>query len=124
MPGCVLVVDDDATSRELLAEFLRDAGYDVVSASDCAEAVVAAAGPRTVDLAVLDMNLPDGDGLELLASLRALRPDLRALILSGVDEGEVRAMAAQRGLAIDGCITKPFSLALIAGRLESLVPQS
>ena len=76
MPGAgperarVLVVDDEATIRELLSGSLRFAGFEVVTAASGAEAV-RAAGRSRPDLILLDVMMPDGDGFEVARRLRA-----------------------------------------------------
>ena len=66
----MLVVDDEATIRDLLSGSLRLAGFEVVTAASGAEAVRAAASSRP-DLILLDVMMPDGDGFEVARRLRA-----------------------------------------------------
>ena len=85
----ILVVEDHRTTRTFLADNLSADGYEVIEAEGMAEArhLLSATFP---DLAIVDLGLPDGDGLELLAHVRAadriagrLDPDLPLLVLSG-----------------------------------------
>src|SRR5581483_7875476 len=85
----ILVIEDHKNTRTFLADNLSADGYEVLAAADLAEAhhLLATAFP---DLAIVDLGLPDGDGLELLAHVRAadriagrLDPDLPLLVLSG-----------------------------------------
>ena len=69
-PARVLVVDDEATIRDLLSGSLRLAGFEVMTAASGAEAVRAAASSRP-DLILLDVMMPDGDGFEVARRLRA-----------------------------------------------------
>ena len=66
----VIVVDDDADIRGLIVDQLRQENYDLLSASNLAE-LRQALRDQPVDLIVLDLNLPDGDGLSLCRELRA-----------------------------------------------------
>ena len=69
----LLVVDDEATVRELLSAALRFAGFEVTSAATAGEAV-AAATAEPPDLVLLDVMLPDMDGFEVVRRLRERRP--------------------------------------------------
>jgi two-component system OmpR family response regulator len=72
-PGRLLVVDDEATVRELLSAALRFAGFEVTSAATAGEAV-AAATEQPPDLVLLDVMLPDMDGFEVVRRLRERHP--------------------------------------------------
>jgi DNA-binding response OmpR family regulator len=108
----VMVVDDEQTSRMLLTDFLSDSGFDVECAPDCRTALRLASG-SSFAIAILDLNLPDGSGLDLLRRLREGRPGLKAFFLSGTPSDEVLRECAHRGLSVDGCVTKPFSLTVL-----------
>jgi len=77
----VLIVDDEKTQRELLAGFLKKRGYEPVCAGSFAEALKLFQ-KRGFDVAVLDLKLPDGTGIELMKKLRAIDPDIGAIILT------------------------------------------
>ena len=106
--GVVLVVDDEAGIRELLARALARAGHEVTTAGSAAEAS-ALLERLTYDVLVVDRNLPDGDGLELAGAARRQRPEL---------EGRVILMTGQLGPAdapsreMEGVpvLRKPFDL--------------
>lgn len=112
----VLVVDDDRELAELLAETLVRLGHEVVTASRGHEAIAIAA-EFMPDVALLDIVLPDINGITLAAVLRGVVETkcLRVVGLSGV-EAERLATACERGI-FDGQLVKPVSLAAI----ESLV---
>ncbi len=101
----VLVVDDDSAARRTLVELLEHAGYEVIAASNMTEARRVAANEEPA-LAVLDLVLPDGDGLSLLGDLRASWPGLPALIVTGYVEPRSIVEAMRRG-AVD-YLGKPF----------------
>jgi CheY-like chemotaxis protein len=81
----ILLVEDHDDSREFLRRLLRGWGYDVQAAGDM-HAALALAQNFAFDLLLSDLSLPDGDGCELLAQLRATRPageNFHAIALSG-----------------------------------------
>ena len=106
MIGLVLIVDDDEALSENLAEIVQELGVQTVIAPDRRSALVEAAG-RDFDVALIDVRLPDGDGLSLLAPLRERSPHLQAVMVTGNASVE-GAMAAVRG-AVFAYVVKPVS---------------
>src|SRR5262249_36833579 len=88
-----LVVDDNAALVDNLREILADAGYTVLAASSCANALATARAG--FDVALVDVKLPDGDGTELTARLHEVAPDAQVILLTGFATLE-SAMAAVR----------------------------
>ena len=117
-PVRVLVVDDEATLAELLTMALRFDGGVLRSAADGLGAVRAARDFRP-DAVVLDMMLPDIDGLEVLRRLRAESPDVPVLFLTARDSVEDRITGLTAGG--DDYVTKPFSLEEVVARLRGLI---
>lgn len=78
----LLLVDDDAVFRDVLGGALRRRGFDVRTAEDLASTRTALAA-FCPDRAIVDLKLPDGSGLELVAALAALEPSPRVLVLTG-----------------------------------------
>ncbi len=120
-PVRVLVVDDEASLAELLSLALRYEGWEVRSAAGGAEAVRAARKFRP-DAVVLDMMLPDMDGLAVLGRLRREQPDVPVLFLTGGDSVEDRVAGLTAGG--DDCVTKPFALEEVVARLRGLLRRS
>ncbi len=124
----VLLVDDHASFRQGVASALEGEPDVVVSgqAGSLAEARSVLASGTGVDVAIIDLGLPDGQGAELVADLRAANPRVRALILSGSDDRAEIARAVELG--VDGLLHKTASMAeildavrrLLAG--EALIP--
>jgi DNA-binding NtrC family response regulator len=81
-PRWLLIAEDDEALRQMLRWEFEEMGYRVITASTCIEALSSAAGHK-VDLALLDYNLPDGVGTDLLRALRKGVPDLPVVIYSG-----------------------------------------
>src|SRR5439155_6902008 len=102
----VLVVDDESTLTELLSMALRLEGWEVQTAGD-GFAAVRAGRAFQPDAVVLDMMLPDMDGLEVLRKLRSSAPDVPVLFLTARDAVEDRIAGLTAGG--DDYVTKPFS---------------
>jgi DNA-binding response OmpR family regulator len=114
----ILVVDDDAEMQELVAWTLRREGWQVESALTAAEAARLLMHNRP-DLVVLDVMLPDGNGLDLLGQWRALYPDMAILMLSALGESPDRVRGLDRGA--DDYLPKPFEKAELVSRLRALL---
>ncbi len=117
-PVRVLVVDDEPSLAELLGSVLRYEGWEIRTAADGASAVRVARefGP---DAVVLDVMLPDFDGLEVLRRLRATQPNVCVLFLTARDSVEDRVKGITAGG--DDYVTKPFSLEEVLARLRGLL---
>ena len=120
-PVRVLVVDDEVNIAELLAMALRYEGWEVRMAHTGRSAVSEAADLRP-DAVVLDIMLPDFDGLEVLRRLRATQPDVPVLFLTARDAVEDRVAGLTAGG--DDYVTKPFSLEEVVARLRALMRRS
>ncbi|MET7712239.1 response regulator transcription factor [Streptomyces sp. NPDC005407] len=120
-PVRVLVVDDEAALSELLSMALRYEGWEVRSAGDGAGAVRSARDFRP-DAVVLDVMLPDMDGLAVLGRLRRELPEVPVLFLTARDAVEDRIAGLTAGG--DDYVTKPFSLEEVVARLRGLIRRS
>ena len=123
MPGdaapCVLVVDDDAVSRMMLAHIVRRAGYQVIEADSVASAL-----PVFVDsdvaVVISDYMMPGGSGLDLLEALPD--PEIPFVLLTGVME--ISELHDDRVGKVAAYLTKPFRSDELRELLERLLPQS
>lgn len=120
-PVRVLVVDDEASLTELLSMALRYEGWEVRSAGDGAAAVRTARAFRP-DVVILDVMLPDMDGLAVLGRLRRELSDVPVLFLTARDSVEDRIAGLTAGG--DDYVTKPFSLEEVVARLRGLIRRS
>jgi two-component system, OmpR family, KDP operon response regulator KdpE len=111
----VLVCDDEAQILRALRVILRDAGYEALPAGTVEEALDVAA-VNNPEAAIIDLLLPDGDGVELCARLREWS-QIPVIVLSAVGEedAKVRALAA----GADDYITKPFGPRELIARLQA-----
>jgi diguanylate cyclase (GGDEF)-like protein len=116
----ILVVDDSRSQLDWLAQVLRRDGYDVVTATTGREAIVKAR-TQAPDLVLLDMILPDMDGLEVLRLVKA-RPDERFLpvIILSV-KSDVDSKVAGLRIGADDFISKPFAEAEILARCDAML---
>jgi two-component system OmpR family response regulator len=114
----VLVVDDEVNIAELVSMALRYEGWEVRAAHTGSKAVAAAKDMKP-DAVVLDMMLPDFDGLEVLRRMRATQPDLPVVFLTARDAVEDRIAGLTAGG--DDYVTKPFSLEELVARLRALM---
>jgi two-component system OmpR family response regulator len=117
----VLVVDDEPSLTDLLSMALRYEGWEIKTAGDGAEALRTAREFRP-DAVVLDIMLPDIDGLELLRKLRADTADIPVLFLTAKDDVSDRIAGLTAGG--DDYVTKPFSLEEVVARLRGLIRRS
>ena len=115
----VLVVEDEERIASFLTKGLTSHGYEVVQARTGAHALLAA---PSADLVLLDLGLPDVDGLEVLDAIRGSAPDAQVIVLTARSEIEDRVEGLERGA--DDYLVKPFAfqelLARIRVRLRSL----
>jgi two-component system OmpR family response regulator len=114
----VLVVDDEPSLAELLGSVLRYEGWDTRTAGSGTDAV-SVAREFQPDAVILDVMLPDFDGLEVLRRLRAENPGVCVLFLTARDAVEDRIAGITAGG--DDYVTKPFSLEEVLARLRGLL---
>jgi DNA-binding NtrC family response regulator len=96
MASTILVMDDDLLALESMEDYLKQAGYAVVTAGSAREALEQAR-ETPCDVALLDMKMPEMDGFQVAAMLRQLQPDLRVVMFTGYASLETEARAAQLG---------------------------
>ncbi|WP_249999009.1 response regulator transcription factor [Actinoplanes sp. M2I2] len=114
----LLVVDDEATVRELLSATLRFAGFRVASAATAAQAI-AAATEEPPDLVLLDVMLPDMDGFEVVRRLREQRRTVPVLFLTARDRQADKVTGLSLGA--DDYVTKPFDLEELIARINAIL---
>ena len=120
-PIRILAVDDESSLTELLSMAMRYEGWQVSTAASGSEAVKAAREVRP-DAIVLDMMLPDFDGLEVMRRVRAEDPDVPVIFLTAKDAVADRISGLTAGG--DDYVTKPFSLEEVIARLRALLRRS
>ncbi|MEM7263193.1 MAG: response regulator [Planctomycetota bacterium] len=118
MTTCVLIVEDDIRLRDLFARQLGEAGYDTVVAGGAEEAKRALA-TREIDLVATDILMENGDGLELLITLRREYPEIRSIAFTGC--GNQLYLDSAKGLGADSLLEKPFSATDLIREVEQLL---
>jgi len=116
----ILVADDNATNQKIIEQLLRGAGHEVMLASD-GEAALDLYESQSPDLAILDFNMPQRSGIEVIQAIRMLEPQgvrMPAIILSASVTVEARERAAIAGA--DEFIGKPFDAASLIDRIDRL----
>jgi DNA-binding NtrC family response regulator len=114
----VLIVDDDPKMRELLTSILENAGYIVETAGDGKEAVKACK-KFPIDVALIDVELPDTKGTKLLGTLKELQPKMVKIIITGYPSIENAVTAVNE--KADGYILKPFNPADLLEKIKKLI---
>ena len=113
-----LIVDDDPKMRELLTSILENAGYIVEAAADGKEAVKACK-KFPIDVALIDVELPDTKGTKLLGALKELQPRMVKIIITGYPSIENAVTAVNE--KADGYVLKPFDPAGLLEMIRKLV---
>jgi CheY-like chemotaxis protein len=111
-----LIVDDDAGVRDVCTVMLRSLGYRA-RAESCAADALAALHTSTVELVLLDLQMPSMTGAELLPALKQRRPGVRVVVMSGSSQADLDRYLSQ---GADAVIRKPFRLAELGRAISAL----
>jgi len=114
----MLLVDDEEDLRMTLQETLEDASYHVTTAANAMRAREAMSQGK-YDVAVLDIRLPDGSGIDLLQEFQAADPDMGIILMTGFSEVNTAVEAVRLGA--DDFLKKPFDLGELLLRIEELM---
>jgi len=106
-PARILIVDDDESIREVLTSILTDEGY-IVDAVDTGEKAIKATHEKFYNLALIDIRLPDMEGIKLLTKLKDTIPKMRKIIITGYPTLQNAIEAVNFGA--DAYITKPINM--------------
>jgi CheY-like chemotaxis protein len=116
----VLIVDDEAAVRMLVAEVLGDLQYKLMEAENGKSALQILESNQRIDLLITDVGLPGGlNGRQLADAARVLRPELKVIFITGYAESAAtRAGKLQPGMHI---VTKPFAIDALANRVTTIL---
>ncbi len=117
----VLVVDDDATVREVLVSEMTEQGYRVSQACDGFEALARIDEGAMVDLLISDFAMPGMNGLILIQEARVRRPELPALLLTGYADASVRLAVEHTDAGFTALLRKPVSCSALAQGAAALL---
>lgn len=117
----IMVVEDDLVLSAGLCFELDSAGYLTVAAYNCQKAHQLLAGDH-FDLALLDVNLPDGNGFDLCKALKTLRPEMPVIFLTANDLEQ--NVLDGFDLGAEDYVTKPFSMKILLRRVEAVLRRS
>ena len=121
MPQKILVVDDELQIVRVARSYLEKAGYRVLTASNGKEALFVARHEKP-DLVVLDLQMPEMDGLEFTRRVRAEQPDIAIIMLTARVEEMDRILGLELGA--DDYMTKPFSPRELVARVRAVLRRS
>jgi len=114
----ILLVEDELDAARLTASLVAQAGFDVDQAR-CLSAAREAVEGSNYDLLLLDRRLPDGDGLSLMPLARELRPGIRIMMLTAMDD--MADKVSSFDLGADDYVTKPFQGEELVARIRACV---
>ncbi|MDX2186616.1 MAG: response regulator [Opitutaceae bacterium] len=118
----VLIVDDEESIRELSACVVQQVGWNVVTARDGEEALLRfQAEPHRFTAAILDLSLPRLTGIEVISGIRAIKPNLPIILITGHGD---ESLASDPRLALNGMLRKPFSTDALRAALARAVKQT
>jgi DNA-binding response OmpR family regulator len=117
----VLIIEDDEAIRRGIVDALAYEGYQTLEAARASKGMELARSAEC-DLILLDLVLPGGDGLDILAEVRAARPTLPVIILTARGEEKDRVRGLKLGA--DDYVVKPFSVAELLARVEAVLRRS
>jgi len=111
----ILVVDDDENIRKVLTAILEDEGYIVESVGTAKKAIVKT-GKKFYNLGLIDIRLPDMEGIELLTRMKDTTPKMRKIIITGYPTLQNAVEAVNRGA--DAYVIKPFDVKKVLKTIE------
>ncbi|MDE2487880.1 MAG: response regulator [Alphaproteobacteria bacterium] len=122
MPGAnVLVVEDDAELLQVMTRALQGVGHNVLSAAT-GEAGLRLFRAEPPDVVVCDIVMPDRDGIELIPEMKAARPDVKLIAISGRQMiGALDVLGLARRMGADATLGKPFSLDALFAIVEAVL---
>ncbi|HEY3890247.1 MAG TPA: response regulator [Caulobacteraceae bacterium] len=119
MAKLVCIIDDDELVRAKIGQDLRALGFDAVEVADSRDLLQLLA-ERPVDAVVVDLVMPDKDGVELIAEIRRGWPKVRIVAISGGGRiGPNLYLKIARQMGADACLTKPVRAAALADALNA-----
>ena len=120
MSACVMIVDDSMMVRQQVSRALTEAGFHVREAHDGLDALAKLSEPPPPALIVLDVNMPNMGGMELLQAMRAKEELSTLSVVMLTTEGQPKLMQQAKALGAKGWIVKPFKPELLVAAVKKL----
>jgi len=117
----ILIIDDDASVQKFAAAALTASGYKTLLAADVQEALDLAEKSSKIDLALIDVMLPSGSGIELASALISQRRDVLVLYMSGFPADAIQTVQHDGG-PDGGFLEKPFTAKSLIERVREVLP--
>ncbi|MCK4947861.1 MAG: response regulator, partial [Candidatus Aureabacteria bacterium] len=114
----VLIVEDVENQRESLSDILCEEGYNVFTAADGVSAL-RTIGEQLIDVAIVDIKLPDISGEKLISRLKEINPDIETIIITGFASIETAIGAVEAG--VSSYLTKPLDMGRLLAELKRSV---
>lgn len=119
MPKKIMTVDDSSSVRQMVGFTLKEAGYDVVEASDGKDALQQLSSP--VDMIITDLNMPNMDGLELIRQVRTMSSYKFTPIIMLTTESQAEKKQTGKQAGATGWIVKPFKPEQLLGVVKKVL---
>jgi len=113
----IMIVDDEQVVRETMGKILSDEGFNVFIASD-AKAAIEIAKNNTIDVALIDVRLPGGNGVDVFEKMKSIRPKMKAVIMTGYEVAEQIDRAFRLGAF--ACLHKPFDMENLLNLIDQM----
>ena len=118
----ILVAEDESSLRHLASTVLERLGYTVLLAEDGLEAVnLFNANQSQIDLVILDLVMPRFGGRDALDRMRLIRPDLRALFVTGYDDDAGRSLGVYAAIPGTTLLQKPYRVDMLGSRVREML---
>jgi two-component system chemotaxis response regulator CheY len=117
----VLVVDDSPTVRQQVSLALKQAGFEVVEATDGADGVQKVGSDPSIGMVILDVNMPRMNGLEMLETIKAGGQNAGLAVIMLTSEGQQSLIDRAKKAGAKGWIVKPFKAELLVAAVKKLL---
>lgn len=114
----ILIIDDDLMIRDMLYDFFLEKGFSVIAA-DNGQSAMETIGNRDFDAAIVDVKLPESDGLSLVRELMSKRPNTPVIVVTGYPTEDIRDEAYRLGAV--AFMEKPFKVTRMAATLKKAI---
>jgi two-component system, chemotaxis family, chemotaxis protein CheY len=121
VPKKVLVVDDSPTVRQQVSLALKQAGFEVLEATDGADGVAKVGSDPSIGMVILDVNMPRMNGLEMLETIKAGGANAGIAVIMLTSEGQQSLIDRAKKAGAKGWIVKPFKAELLVAAVKKLL---